>query len=122
MPAPDKAMVVGAVVVKVPPPTLAELVATVKPAGSVSVKATPVSAVVLPAGLVMVKVKVLVPLTAGVVGLKAPAMVGGATTWMLAEAVPPVPPSAEVTLPVVAFWVPAAMPVTLIEKVKLLLA
>src|SRR6478735_751466 len=36
---------------------------------------------------------------------------------MLAEAVPPVPPSVEVTLPVVLFCVPAAMPVTLTENV-----
>ena len=43
---------------------------------------------------------------------------GGATTLMLAEAVPPVPPSVEVTLPVVLFCSPAAMPVTFTENVQ----
>jgi hypothetical protein len=37
---------------------------------------------------------------------------------MLAEAVPPVPPSVEVTLPVVLFLVPAVVPVTLTENVQ----
>ena len=41
-----------------------------------------------------------------------------ATTIMLAEAVPPVPPSVDVTLPVVLFCVPAAMPVTFTAKVQ----
>jgi hypothetical protein len=46
---------------------------------------------------------------------------GGATTLMLADVVPPVPPCVEVTLPVVLFLVPAIVPVTLIEKVQELL-
>jgi len=41
---------------------------------------------------------------------------------MLAEAVPPVPPSVEVTLPVVLFCKPAAMPVTFTENTQELLA
>jgi hypothetical protein len=40
---------------------------------------------------------------------------------MLAEAVPPVPPSVEVTAPVVLFFVPAVVPVTFTEKVQELL-
>src|SRR4029077_19210711 len=47
---------------------------------------------------------------------------GGATTLMLAEAVPPVPPSTDVTFPVVLFCVPAAMPVTFTANVHELFA
>src|ERR1700704_5648251 len=92
-------------------------VETTSPVGSVSVNATPVSATVLAAGLVMVKVSVVVPFSGIVVGLNALAIDGGATTLMLAEAVPPVPPSVDVTFPVVLFCVPAAMPVTFTAKV-----
>jgi len=53
---------------------------------------------------------------------KALAMAGGATTPMLADAVPPLPPSVEVTFPVVLFLVPAAVPVTFTEKVQVVLA
>ena len=69
-------------------------------------------------GLVRVKVSVLTPFTGMPVGLNALAMEGGATTLIEAEAVPPVPPSVEVTLPVVLFCVPAAVPVTSTEKVQ----
>src|SRR5262245_53410539 len=117
MVAPESAIPVGAVVVKVPPQTVAEALATVNPVGSVSVKATPVSATVLATGLVIVKVSEVVVFRAMVDGLNALAIEGGATTSKLAEAVPPVPPSVEVTLPVVLFWGPAAMPVTFTENV-----
>jgi hypothetical protein len=50
------------------------------------------------------------------------AMLGGATTDRLAEAVPPVPPSVEVTAPEVLSLVPAEVPVTLTENVQLELA
>src|SRR6266568_7841140 len=70
-------MPVGAVVVRVPPQTVAEELATVSPVGRVSVNATPVRGIVLLAGLVMVKVRDVVELTASVVGLNALAMVGG---------------------------------------------
>jgi hypothetical protein len=63
----------------------------------------------------------MVPLCAIAVGLIALAIDGGATTLMLAEAVPPVRPFAEVTLPVVLFWSPAEAPVTFIENVHELL-
>src|SRR5712671_306998 len=115
--APDKAIPVGEVVVKVPPQTVAEALATVRPVGSVSVKATPVKATALAAGLVIVKVSEVVAFRAMFAGLNILAIDGGATTLMLAEAVPPVPPSTDVTLPVVLFCVPAAIPVTFTEKV-----
>src|SRR6266853_736268 len=62
--APVSAMPVGAVVVKVPPQTVAEALATVRPVGSVSVKATPVSGSTFAAGLVMVKVREVVAFNA----------------------------------------------------------
>src|SRR5512146_865471 len=84
-----------AVAVAVPPQVLVSPfgVATISPAGRLSVTAAPVSAAALAAGLVMVRVKVEVPLTAMAAGLKALAMEGGPSTLRLAEAVPPVPPS-----------------------------
>ena len=87
-----------------------------------SVKATPVSASTFAAGLVMVNVSEVVAFRAIVEGLNAFAMDGGATTEMLSVAVPPVPPSVEVTLPVVFVCCPAAMPVTLTENVQDVLA
>jgi len=72
-------------------------VATTNPVGSVSVNATPVSAIVFAAGLVTVKVNDVVPFTAIAAAPNALAIAGGATTARLAEAVPPVPPSVEVT-------------------------
>ena len=103
--------------VKVPPQTVAEALATVSPVGRVSVKATPVKATAFAAGLVIVKVRDVVAFRAMFAGLNTLAIDGGATTLMLAEAVPPVPPSTDVTLPVVLFCVPAAIPVTFTEKV-----
>ena len=83
-------------------------VATTRPAGSVSVKPTPVSAVAA-FGLVSVNVSVVVPFTTMLAAPNALAIVGGATatTVRLAEAVPPVPPSVEVTALVVLFLAPA---------------
>ena len=52
------------------------------------------------------------------IGLNDSASVGGAITWILAEAVLPLPPSFEVTLPVVFCWFPAAIPVTFTEKLQ----
>jgi len=90
--------------------------ATTVPTGKVSVKATPESALVLAAGLLMVKVSEVVPLTAMVGAPKDFVMLGGATTEIVADAVPPVPPSVEVVAPVVLVCMPAAIPVTLMEK------
>jgi len=92
-------------------------VATTIPAGNVSVKATPVSATALAAGFVTVKVREVVPFKGIAATPKALAIAGGAATLIDAEAVPPVPPSVDVTLPVVLFCVPAAAPVTFTEKV-----
>jgi hypothetical protein len=97
-------------------------VATTIPAGSVSVKATPVSATALAAGFVTVKVRAVVPFKGIAAAPKALAIEGGATTLIDAEAVPPVPPSVDVTLPVVLFCVPATAPVTFTEKVHEVLA
>ena len=100
------------VIVSVPPPTLELPLVTVKPVGSVSVKATPVS-VVLAFALVMVKVRVLVPATRMDVGLNDAAIEGADTTVRVLEvAVPPVPPLVELTAPVVVVYEPAVAPVT----------
>ena len=103
MVAPVRAIPVGFVVVSVPPQTVAVAFATVKPVGSASVNATPVRATVFAAGVVIVNVRDVVAFRAMLDGLKTLAMDGGATTLMEAEAVPPVPPSVEVTAPVVLF-------------------
>src|SRR5260221_96523 len=116
--APDRAIPVGAVVVNVPPHTVAEALATVSPVGSVSVKATPVKAAALAAGLVMVKVSEGVAFRAIVDGLKTLAIEGGASTVNIAVLlVAPVPPSVELTVPVVLLLLPAVVPVTSTEKV-----
>jgi len=116
--APVKAIPVGAVVVSVPPQTEDVPFATVSPVGSVSVNATPVSGSTLAAGFVIVNCSEVVAFRAIVEGLKTFAMDGGASTWMVAVAVLPVPPSVEVTAPVVLTCAPAAMLVTLTENVQ----
>src|SRR5437899_4168420 len=95
--APERAMPVGAVVVNVPPHAVADALATARPVGSVSVKATPVSGSGFPAGFVTVNVSNVVAFSAIVEGAKPLPMEGGASTVRLADAVPPVPPSVEVT-------------------------
>jgi len=103
---------VPAVVVRVPPASLALEVATVTPDGNVSVKPTPVNATV-ELGLVMVKVRLDVPFNAMVDGRNALLMVGGPRTVIVAVLlVVPVPPLAELTAPVVLFLMPAVVPVT----------
>jgi hypothetical protein len=52
-------------------------------------------------------------------GANAFAIEGGASTFTLADAVAPVPPSVDVTAEVTLFWAPAVVPVTLTEKVQL---
>lgn len=122
MVAPDRAMPVGAVVVKVPPQTVAVLLATLSPVGRVSVKATPLRATLLAAGLVMVKFSEVVAPREMAEGLKTLAIEGAATTVMLAEAAGPLPPSLELIVLVVLFCTPAAVPVTFTLKVQELLA
>jgi hypothetical protein len=109
-----------AVATTVPPQVLVKPfgVATSRPVGSVSVKATPASATVLAAGLVMVKVRVVVPFTAIAVGLNAFAMEGGATTVSGAEAVLPAPPLVDDTAPEVLIKEPAVFPVTFTTRVQ----
>lgn len=69
----------------------------------------------------MVKVNEVVPFKGMEAAPKDLMMTGGVEdTLRLAEAVPPVPPLIEVTLPVVLFFVPAVVPVTFTEKVQLL--
>ena len=110
--APVRVMVLLPVIVSVPPPTLEVPLVTVKPVGSVSVKATPVS-VVLAFELVMVKVRVVVPATRIDVGLNEAAIEGADTTVRVLEvAVLPVPPLVELTAPVVVVYEPAVAPVT----------
>ena len=100
---------VPATAVTVPPHVFASPfgVATTRPAGSVSVKPTPLSAV--PGlGLVSVNVSVVVPFTTMLAAPNALAIVGGATATARRPrgsptAVPPVPPSVEVTALVVLF-------------------
>src|ERR1035438_6846454 len=95
-------------------------VLTTSPAGSVSVTATPLTEDAL--GLVTVKLKLVVPFTAMVAAPNAFVMVGDASTVTLAEAVPPVPPSVELIVPVVLFLIPAVVLVTFTAKVHAALA
>jgi hypothetical protein len=60
---------------------------------------------------------VLVPPTPIVLGLNTLVVVGAVTTVMVSVAVPPVPPSVELTVLVVLTCAPALMPVTLTENV-----
>ncbi len=118
MVAPERAMPVGEVVVSVPPQTVAEALATVRPVGSVSVNATPVRGSGFAAGLVMVNCREVVAFSAIVDGLNTLAIDGGAFTFRIAVLlVAPVPPSVEVTAPVVLLLLPAVVPVTSTEKV-----
>jgi hypothetical protein len=75
-------------------------VATISPAGRVSLNATPVSATLV-FGLVMVKLSDVVPFSGICAAPKDLVIVGAAATVRFAEAVLPVPPFVEVTLPVV---------------------
>jgi hypothetical protein len=116
--APESEITVGAVVVSVPPQTVAVAFVTLSPVGSVSVNATPSSEVVFAAGFVIVNVSDDVAFTLIVEGLNDFAIEGGAITVRLAEAVFPVPPSVEVTALVVLFCCPAEVPVTFTENVQ----
>lgn len=89
--------------------------ATCKLDGKLSVTATPVNAAA-EFGLVIVRVRLVVPFTETVVAPNAFLMEGGATTVTLAEAMPPVPPSFEVTVEVMLFFGPKVAPVTFTEK------
>jgi len=119
MVAPERAIPVGAVVVRVPPQTVEVPFATVRPVGNVSVNATPFKDVVLPAGLVMVNCREVVAFRAIDEGLKTLAIAGGATTFSVAVLlVAPVPPSVEVMAPVVLLPSPSTVPVTFTDSVQ----
>ena len=108
----------GGVRVTVPPHTGALALGTVSPAGSISVNATPVEGLApLAAGFVIVNVKLLIPFTDTTEGINALVNSGGASTNRLAVDASPVPPSREVTAPVVFILFPEVVPVTFTEKV-----
>jgi hypothetical protein len=86
-------------------------VATCRPAGKVSLNAMPVSAR-LELGLLSVNVTEVVAFSRMLEAPKAFVMVGGAATVRFAEAVLPVPPLVELTMPVVLVYWPEAAPVT----------
>jgi hypothetical protein len=113
-------LVPPAVAAAVPPQPLLKPfgMATTTLAGNESLKATPAKGSGLAAGLVMVKVSVETPPGAIADGLNALAIDGGPSTWMVAVAVAPVPPSLEVTLLVVFTFTPAAVPVTFTLNVQ----
>jgi len=92
-----------AAAVAVPPQEFVKAlgVETTKPAGKVSVNATPVSETVFAAGFVITKLKEVEPFTGTEAAPKDFTMDGGLATVRLAVAVLPVPPFVEVTLPVV---------------------
>ena len=92
-------LAVPAAAATVPPhvPVTPGILATVNPAGSASLKDTPASATVLTAGLVMVKVNVVVPFTERLAAPNVCAIAGGAATVRFAVAVFTIPPA--LTLP-----------------------
>jgi hypothetical protein len=93
-----------AVIVPLPQePVTFGVAATTTPAGRLSVNATPLR-VLKVLGLVIVKLSVLLLFSAMLVGLNDLVMVGGLATVRLADAVLPVPPLVEVTLPVVLVY------------------
>lgn len=113
-----------AVAVAVPPQVFVSPfgVATTIPIGNVSENARPASATEFAAGFVIVNVSDVVPFSGIFAAPKAFAIEGGVTTFTLADAVPPVPPSVDETFPVVLFFVPAVVPVTFTANVHELLA
>jgi len=112
-----------AVAVAVPPHVLPKPfgVATTKPVGMGSLKATPVRATALAAGFVIVKVSEVVPLSGIVEPPNALLIVGGAAAFKVAAAVFPVPPLVELTLPVTLLKLPAAVAVTFTPTAQLVL-
>lgn len=122
MDAPVRVIVLGLVVVSVPPHTVVVELAIVRPAGSVSVKPTPVmpKAELL---LVIVNDSDVVPPSGIVAAPNDLLIVGGeATATVAVLLVAPVPPLVEVTAPVVLFFTPAVVPVTVTLNVQVPLA
>lgn len=96
-------------------------VETTKPAGRVSVKATPVSATTFAGGLVIVKLSEVEPFTGTLAAPKALVITGGLATVRFAVAVLPVPPFVELTEPVVFVKPPEVVPTTFTDSVQVLL-
>jgi hypothetical protein len=92
-------------------------VAITRPDGSVSLKPTLLNEAVA-FGFVRVKVRPKVLFGVVPAKLKFSPIDGGKTTATLANAVPPLPPSSEVTAPVVLFWTPVAVLVTFTLNVQ----
>src|ERR1051326_7823242 len=96
-------------------------VETTIPVGSESVTATPVRADP-PFGLVMVKLKLVVPFVPMLDAPNAFVMVGGevglAPTVSVADATVPVPPSLELIMPVVLTLVPVVVVVTFTARLQ----
>jgi hypothetical protein len=124
--APDKlTMLAPELAAIVPPPQVPVTplgVATTRPAGNVSVNPTPLSVRMFADGFVTVKLKVVVPFNGIVAAPKDLLIEGGNSTVTLADAVPPVPPSTDVTAPVVLFCAPATVPTTFTLNVHAALA
>src|SRR5579864_5189753 len=111
---------VPAVATMVPPshePIMLLGVAISSPAGSVSLKPTPVRFTLF-ATLTMRKLNQVVVLTLTSSSPKNLNMTGGATTTIRAEALPPGPPSTEVTTLVVLVKAPGDLPTTLTKNVQ----
>ena len=109
---------------KVPPQVLVApgVAETVNPVGKVSLTAMPFIAPVSFDGSVMVRVRVVEPVS-GIVGApNALVIVGGAVTFNDALAVNPVPPLVALTAPVVFEYVPTVAESTFTEIAQLLLA
>jgi hypothetical protein len=96
-------------------------VATTNPAGKLSVKEIPFRVETVSA-LLIVKVRLVALFTGTEAAPKAIVIAGGLMTVSVAEAVLPVPASVELTLPVVLFCTPSAMPFTFTVNVQLLFA
>jgi len=88
------------------------------PTGKVSVKATPVSATVLAAGFVIVKVREVVPLSRNCCCTKSLGDGGRRHHVDAGRSCSARSASVDVTFPVVLLFVPAALPVTLIANVQ----
>jgi hypothetical protein len=112
-----------AVAVMVPAPQVPDNpfgVDTTSPAVSVSVKATPVNAAAA-FGFVMVKLRLVVPFIGILVAPNPFVIDGGASTVTVAVLeVEPVPPSRELTVPVVLFFAPTVVPVTFKKNAQLI--
>jgi hypothetical protein len=108
-----------AVAVAVPPQVEVKPLglATVRPEGSESVKATPVNPT-KPFGLATEKLTALVPPGRIFAGVNALVIMGGDTTRSVAEAVFPVPTILAATLPETLFCTPADVPLTVMLMVQ----